>query len=89
MIALVAYTQTLLSTFLRRANVQVSSDGGCRKQGLSSTGWVVRAVGPGEDEVLRVVRLAVGGTPFHRNLNSFTIELFAIDEVTAFLDKFM
>ena len=67
------------------ANLYISSDGGCRHKGYSSTGWLIRAVGPNEGGVTVTVLLARGGTHITKNLPSYIVELLAIDEVTNFL----
>ena len=46
-----------------KANIYISSDGGCRvNEGISSTGWVVRAVGWDMHGTTKVIELASGGT---------------------------
>ena len=66
-----------------KANIYISSDGGCRvNEGISSTGWVVRAVGWDMHGTTKVIELASGGTFFKQSCSSFQIEAYAMNEVT-------
>jgi hypothetical protein len=68
------------------ANLYISSDGGCRGNGVSATGWTVSSVGVGSDGLEWVVWLGTGGTLWHQNCSSFLIESMAVDEVTRIID---
>ena len=83
----ISYVNPNISEFLRKkANLYISSDGGCRHVGYSSTGWLVRAVGDDGEGVRRVVLLAKGGSYIAKNLPSYIVELLAVDEVSLFLE---
>ena len=76
--------------FQNYPNVYVSSDGGCRREeGISATGWVIRAVGRDSKGIVRMIEIARGGTFYSKTCSSFQIEAFAMDEATnAFLEYF-
>ena len=67
--------------FQVRPNIYISSDGGCRqKEGISATGWVIRAAGrtsEGKEVILDVAR---GGTFINRVCSSFQVEAYAMHE---------
>ena len=69
--------------FQQKPNLYISSDGGCRvDDGISATGWVIRAGGYDSSGTYRIVEIARGGTFFSRTFNSFHIEALAMNEVT-------
>ena len=55
------------------------SDGGCRKTGVSATGWRIAAVHP--HDFKRAVTIAKGGSLIKGNLSSLEIEAIALEEL--------
>ena len=55
------------------------SDGGCRKTGVSATGWRIAAVHP--HDFKRVATIAKGGSLIQGNLSSLEIEAIALEEL--------
>ena len=64
-----------------RADLFVQTDGGCRKQSTSATGWVIKAV---QDN--NIITLASGSTLFAGNYYSLAIEALALDEAITWLN---
>ena len=69
-----------------RANLFIQSDGGCRGDGISATGWRIRASHPGSRKCITV---ASGGSIVQGNLNSLHVEALAMHEATRFLDRLL
>ena len=55
------------------------SDGGCRKTGVSATGWRIAAVHPRDCK--RAVTIAKGGSLIEGNLSSLEIEAIALEDL--------
>ena len=67
--------------FQVRPNMYISSDGGCRtEEGISATGWVIRAVGNNSSGDIVVLNVARGGTFINRACSSFEVEAYAMYE---------
>ena len=60
-------------------NIYMHSDGGCRKTGISATGWRIAAVHP--RDFTRAVTIAKGGSLIEGNLSSLEIEAIALEEL--------
>ena len=74
--------------FRVRPNIYVSSDGGCRvEEGISATGWVIRAVGENSVGDTVLLDVAKGGTFINRTCSSFQVEAYAMSEVMQYLLK--
>ena len=78
------------SNFLRflslEANLFIQSDGGCRFNGYSATGWRIRA---SDSRTLTCTTIAEGGTLHVGNLSSTHIETLALHEVVSHVDNYI
>ena len=67
--------------FSVRPNLYISSDGGCRvEEGISATGWNIRAVGHNSVGDVVSINVARGGTFIPRVCSSFQVEALAMHE---------
>ena len=72
--------------FSRKANLFLQSDGACRDNLQSSTGWKLKAVSP---TLKKAVTLATGGKLIDKGLPSLVIELIALDDATEQLHEWI
>ena len=69
----------------RKKNFYLQTDGGCRHEGHSATGWRLRAQGLGNS----AVAMAEGGTIYNCNMTSLEIEAHAMLEALRFIESQM
>ena len=69
----------------RKKNFYLQTDGGCRHEGHSATGWRLRTQGLGNS----AVTIAEGGTIYNCNMTSLEIEAHAMLEALRFIESQM
>ena len=74
-----------VSKYIHRTfNLFVQTDGGCRGDGRSASGWRIRAINCLKDEPKDI---ALGGTIYDGNHSSLDIETKALNEAITYLDN--
>jgi len=79
------YEHHKIKQFIHKGvNLFIQTDGGCRGDGRSASGWRIRAVKGSNNECTTI---AQGGTLYNNNHSSLDIEAKALNEAIEYLDN--